>query len=171
MHSMTVDSEHQSRSALKPLLIQVAASAVVGAIVFVVVQVFALGVDSTIISLLGDRITERGGYPAALSPVIGWGIHLGVSLSYAALFGLLFVVLKRAPIAGAALTALLGWVTTLITAPAISVTIALAAREGFPGSLPGLNWTTGLTLWNHVGFFVVCWGVMELLRRRAVSRN
>ena len=48
----------------------------------------------------------------------------------------------------------LGWLTTLITPPAIVLVIAIFAREGgLPWPFPALNTDVGFVLWNHLGFF------------------
>ena len=144
------------------------ASAGLGALAFVGVQ--ELAGATNIAAFLGQKITEQGSYPAGLAPAIGWGVHLGVSLQYAALFAVL-TALPFFPRSGAArlgagagLALLLGWVTTLITRPAITVTIALLSGQGLPASVPGLNTTTGLPLWNHVGFFALCFAVTIVAR-------
>lgn len=108
-------------------------------------------------------------------------MHLGVSLSYAALFAVVAELLPKAPAARWTTTVTaalaLGWLTTLVTVPAIAVTVSLAAGQGWPDTLPGLNHDTGFTLRNHVYFFVIAWAgliaVRDLVRglRHPAPRN
>ena len=66
----------------------------------------------------------------------------------------------------------LGWITTLLTAPAITVTISILSMQGFPASIPELNTTLGLPFWNHVLFFEIVWLIytlMPTLREAAVT--
>lgn len=128
---------------------------------------------------MGTQIVQRGGYSESLAGVIGWGVHLGVALSYAALFGLLTLVpffpKTRVPRWGVAavLAITLGWITTLITGPAIMTTISLLAGQGFPGALPALNTTIGTALWNHLLFFGIALlltvVVPDLLQKQAAE--
>ena len=148
-------------------------AAIVGSLAFWLFQVLTGGV--TIPQYLGDQIAGRGGYPLTLAPLIGWGVHLGVSLSYAFLFAVLATLLPPKPLGRSlglslVLAGLLGWITTLVTAPAIAVTINLLSRKGFPAQLPGLNTDIDLPLYNHLFFFGVIWTLTVLipaLRRRA----
>ncbi len=148
-------------------------AAVVGAIVFVLAQKLN-GFDQHIGQFIGQQVVEQGGYNAALADLIGWGVHVGVSLSYAALFGILTAFFPAAIgtrwILALILGAILGWVTTLITAPAIAVTISVLAGQGLPSALPPLNTEGGLPFWNHMGFFGICFLfitlVPDLLRGR-----
>ena len=148
-------------------------AAVVGSLAFWLFQVLTGGV--TIPQYLGDQIAGQGGYPLTLAPLIGWGVHLGVSLSYAFLFAVLATLLPPKPLGRSlglslVLAGLLGWITTLVTAPAIAVTINLLSRKGFPAQLPGLNTDIDLPLYNHLFFFGVIWTLTVLipaLRRRA----
>ncbi len=138
------------------------AAAVTGAVVFWLFQV--LTGPATIPEFMGQQIVQGAGYPPALTIPIGWGVHLGVSLAY----GFLFALIMRAPFSpspgvrlsiGLAIAGVLGWVTTLLTAPAITVTISVLSRHGFPARLPGLNTTFGLPFWNHLLFFGVVWAI------------
>lgn len=148
-------------------------AAVVGSLAFWLFQLLTGGV--TIPQYLGDQIAGQGGYPLTLAPLIGWGVHLGVSLSYAFLFAVLATLLPPKPLGRSlglslVLAGLLGWITTLVTAPAIAVTINLLSRKGFPAQLPGLNTDIDLPLYNHLFFFGVIWTLTVLipaLRRRA----
>ena len=148
-------------------------AAVVGSLAFWLFQLLTGGV--TIPQYLGDQIAGQGGYPLTLAPLIGWGVHLGVSLSYAFLFAVLATLLPPTPLGrtlglSLVLAGLLGWITTLVTAPAIAVTINLLSRKGFPAQLPGLNTDIDLPLYNHLFFFGVIWTLTVLipaLRRRA----
>ncbi|MCH6545823.1 MAG: hypothetical protein IH796_07455 [Deltaproteobacteria bacterium] len=131
-----------------------------GAIVFWLFQ-FVTG-PSTITAFMGQQIVTQGGYTASWTVPIGWGIHLGVSLAYSFLFALimlpLFVLAERIQLVlGLVIGAALGWVATLITVPAITVTISVLGGKGFPANLPGLNTAYGLPFWNHMLFFVVVW--------------
>lgn len=146
-------------------------SGVAGAIAFDVAQRLE-GFSPTIPAFMGEAIVRRGGYPDGLQTIIGWGVHLGVSVSYAAVFAIaawaLFGTLekkKRWAFAGL-LAAVLGVVTTLITAPAIATTISLLSGNGLPDRLPGLNTSWGWPGWNHLLFFGIAWlGTVVLLDR------
>ena len=112
---------------------------------------------------MGRQIVDQGGYSESLAGVIGPGIHFAVSLTYATLYAFL----SRQPVmpaargarwmAGLLLALLLGWLTTLATAPAIAVTISVLAGKGWPAALPGLNTSLGFAFGNHLGFFAICW--------------
>ena len=139
---------------------------VAGSLTFWLFQVFTTGF--TIPQFMGQQIAQQGGYPTALAPLIGWGVHLGVSLSYALLFAVIIAVLplkvSGARLAiGVVLALVLGWTTTLLTSPAISVTISVLSGQGFPAELPGLNTDVDLPLYNHVLFFGVVWVFTTLL--------
>lgn len=123
---------------------------------------------STIPQLMGEQIVAQGGYPKVLTLPIGWGVHLGVSLGYSLLFAIIMVIpFSRSAFArlviGAVIALVLGWFATLLTVPAITVTISVLSGQGFPATLPGLNTTLGLPLWNHLLFFGVVWGVYLLI--------
>lgn len=139
-------------------------AAAVGAIEFVVVQALG-GFSPNIAQFMGRQIVNEGGYSESLASAIGWTIHLGVSLTYAALYAFashqpMMPASRTARwIAGLVLVVLLGWFTTLATAPAITVTISVLAGQGWPAALPGLNTSLGFAFWNHVGFFTICWAL------------
>ena len=124
--------------------------------------------DSTITQFMGEQITTEGGYSMRLAPLIGWGVHLGVSLSYALLFTFVMVAVPanssgvRLGI-GLVIAVALGWIMTLLTAPAITVTVSVLSGKGFPAELPGLNTAVDLPLYNHLLFFGVVWGITTLL--------
>lgn len=139
---------------------------VAGSLCFWQVQVLTGG--PTITEFMGEQIATEGGYPAGLAPLIGWGVHLGVSLSYALLFALLLAAVPTtSPAAtsaiGVLLAAALGWITALLTTPAIAVTISVLSRKGFPAELPPLNTDVDLPLYNHLLFFGVVWLVTALV--------
>jgi hypothetical protein len=141
------------------------AAGILGGLSFWLFQVWTTGY--TIPQFMGQQIATQGGYPAGAAPLIGWGVHLWVSLSYALLFTVLAALLPARSVGarlgiGLLLAAILGWLTTLLTAPAITVTISLLARQGFPAELPGLNTDIGLPLYNHLLFFGVVWLVTIL---------
>lgn len=138
-----------------------------GAIVFWLVQVLAGG--GTIPAFVGQQIVATGGYAESLATPIGWAVHLGVGLSYAALFGVIALLLRRLPakvglVVTLVLALVLGWLTTLIAPPAISVMISVLGGQGWPGQLFPLNPPTelGLPFWNHAIFFVLNWLVQGL---------
>jgi hypothetical protein len=133
---------------------------IIGSIAFWLFQV--LTETGTIPDFMGQQIVSEGGYPQWMTIPIGWGVHLGVSLSYSLLFAVIMIIpFSRSQgaqvVIGAVIAALLGWVTTLLTVPAITVTISVLSRKGFPQSLPELNTTFGLPLWNHMLFFGAVW--------------
>jgi hypothetical protein len=149
---------------MKKLAPWVVLAALVGAIQFVVAQRLG-GFSPNIAQFMGREIVNQGGYSESLAGVIGWGIHLAVSLTYATLYAFLSH-LPAMPAsrsarwaAGLVLALLLGWLTTLATAPAIAVTISVLAGQGWPAALPGLNTSLGFAFWNHVGFFTICWAL------------
>lgn len=139
---------------------------VAGSFAFWYFQVLTTGV--TITQFMGEQIVTEGGYPEVLVPFIGWGVHLAVSLSYALLFALIFAAIPLESaggllVAGVVLAGLLGWIATLLTAPAIAATISLLSGHGFPAELPALNTEVDLPLYNHLLFFGVVWVVTALL--------
>ena len=133
---------------------------IAGAIVFWLLQL-ATG-PWTIPAFMGQQIVTQEGYAHSWAVPIGWGIHLGVSLAYSLLFALimlpLFVLAERFQLVlGLVIGAALGWGTTLITVPAITITINVLSGKGFPANVPGLNTAYGLPFWNHMLFFGVVW--------------
>jgi hypothetical protein len=141
---------------------------VAGSLSFWLFQVITGG--GTITQFMGEQIATQGGYPMGLAPLIGWGVHLGVSLSYALVFAVIMSVIPAKSSGatlgtGLVLAAVLGWITTLLTAPAIAVTISVLSRQGFPAELPGLNTDVDLPLYNHLLFFGVVWVVTALGRK------
>lgn len=148
-------------------------SGIAGAVLFWLVQVLTGG--PTIPDFMGEQIAEAGGYAARVAPAIGWAVHLGVSLSYALLFGVIVLVLAttRLPMQTAisfAVAVALGWVTAVVAPPAISVTISVVSGQGWPSELFPLNTELGLPFWNHVGFFLLNWLVQGLGPRLAGAR-
>jgi hypothetical protein len=144
-----------------------------GAVLFWLVQWLDGG--PTIPDFMGQQIVAAGDYPASLAPMIGWAVHLGVSLEYAFLFGVIVLLLAvgqfPAPLAiGAGLALALGWVTTIVAPPAISVAISVLGGQGWPAELYPLNTEFGLAFWNHVGFFLLNW-LIQGLAPRVVGRS
>lgn len=138
---------------------------VAGSVQFWLIQI-ATG-SPTIPDFMGEQIVTTGGYTPALAPFVGWAVHLGVSLSYALLFAVVVLVLGHVAFptrAAAALVValLLAWLTTRIAPPAISVTVALLAGQGWPAELFPLNIELGLPFWNHVIFFALNWLVQAV---------
>ena len=136
-----------------------------GSVLFWLAQVVAG--SGTITEFLGQQIVAAGGYPARLAPLIGWAVHLGVSLAYASVLAVFVVMVRRAEVPLAATLAfvaalVLGWVTAFVAPPAISVTIALLGGQGFPTTLFPFNTEPGLPLWNHLLFFIVSWAIQAL---------
>ncbi len=133
-------------------------AALVGGTVFIQAQNMA-GFSPNIVDYIGQEIVRRAGQDRSLTSIIGWSIHYGVSFIYASLYGIIttmaFFPTGRftRPLGGLILIAVLGWLATLITAPAIALTIALFARDGLPWPFPALNTDLGFVLWNHLGFF------------------
>ena len=144
---------------------------VAGAVVFDIAQRLE-GLPVTISTFMGRAIVRRGGYPEGLETVIGWSVHIGVSVAYAAIFAIaawtLFGTMQRSQrwVLSGVLAALLGVATTLITAPAIAATVSLLSGQGFPNSLPPLNMSWGWPAWNHLLFFGIAWlGTVIMLDR------
>ena len=135
---------------------------IAGSVVFWLVQVLSGG--PTIAEFIGQQIAASGGYPPAWAPFIGWAVHLGVSLAYAGLMGIVTASLRGLPWVrslgiGLGVALFLGWFTALVAPPAISVTISVLGRQGWPSELFPLNTEPGLPLWNHLAFFLVNWMV------------
>ncbi len=90
-----------------------------------------------------------------------------MSLAYSLLFACVFIICRYLPlfvlaegfqlVLGFVIGAALGWGTSLITVPAITVTINVLSGKGFPANVPGLNTAYGLPFWNHMLFFGVVW--------------
>jgi len=136
------------------------AGGIAGSLLFWLVQTLTGG--PTITEFMGQQIAAAGSYPAAWASLIGWGVHLGVSLAYAALVAVHVAFLQCLPRTaalgtGLAATLILGWMTALIAPPAISITISLLGRQGWPPELFPVNTELGLPLWNHLAFFTFNW--------------
>jgi len=142
------------------------AAGFVGALEFLLFQV--LTGPSTITEYMGQQIVAQGGYPGWMTIPIGWGVHLWVSYSYSLLFAVIMLIpfsRSRAVqlVVGLIIGALLGWITTLLTVPAITVTVSALSGQGFPAELPGFNTSFGLPFWNHMIFFGAVWVVYLLI--------
>ncbi len=147
---------------------------IVGSLLFWLVQ--ALTGGPTITEFMGQQIAAAGGYPAAWTTLIGWAVHLGVSLAYAALVGVLVALLQwlpRAAALGIGLVAVLiaGWLTAMIAPPAIGITISLLGRQGWPPEFFPLNTELGLPLWNHLAFFALNWLIQTAPIRQQSRRS
>lgn len=139
---------------------------VAGAMVFWIVQ--SLTGLSTITQFMGQQIVSQGGYSPLMVLPLGWAIHLGVSLAYSLLFAILmlipFMLTEHVRLfLGLVVAGALGWITTLITIPAITVTISLLSGKGFPAIIPELNRTFGPPFWAHMLFFGVVWLIYLLV--------
>jgi len=154
------------------LLLPAVFTGVAGGIAFDVAQRLE-GFSPTIPTFMGRAIVRQGGYPEGFETVIGWGVHLGVSFAYAAIFAIaawaLFGGLERKQrwIAAGVLAAVLAVATTMITGPAIATTISVLSGNGLPDRLPGLNTSWGWPGWNHLLFFGIAWlGTVVMLDRK-----
>ena len=149
---------------------------VIGALAFALAQKVA-GFPQTIPEFMGQAIVNGGGYNPSLALPIGWGVHLGVGVSYAVLFSLvagLPVFRRGGPTELALLIGLVflfGWVSTLITQPAIVITIGMLSGQGLPAALPPLNKSLGFVFWNHVGFFTIVLAFTRLVPSLVGHRN
>ncbi len=133
---------------------------IAGSLLFWLVQTLTGG--PTITEFMGQQIVAAGGYPPAWTTLIGWAVHFGVSLAYAGLVAVLIAFLQCLPGTaafgiGLVATLTLGWLTALVAPPAISITISLLGRQGWPPELFPLNTELGLPLWNHLAFFALNW--------------
>lgn len=154
----------------------VVASALVGALGFVAAQHLA-GFPMNIAQFMGGEIVRRGGYSPGLAGLAGWGVHLSVATSYAALYALIvfapFFPRDERGIRWATALALaftMGWLATLITNPAIAITIGVLSGQGVPDAVPSLNRSFGFVFWNHVMFFFASFAITvvgrDVLRAR-----
>jgi len=139
---------------------------IAGALVFWVFQL--LTGPSTFTEFMGQQIVAQGGYSQSLALPIGWGIHLGVSLGYSLFFAILMFFPSMLAdtarlILGLVVAVGLGWISTLLTMPAITATLSVLSSKGFPAELPALNRTFGLPFWNHIVFFGVVWLIYLLI--------
>ncbi|MBI2880412.1 MAG: hypothetical protein HYY21_02430 [Candidatus Tectomicrobia bacterium] len=151
---------------MKRFIVSFVVGGVLGAIEFWAIQKAVLGF--TIPAFMGGQIVAQGGYPQSLATPIGWAVHLGVSLAYAFLLvAVLLIPFSRSSaaraVAGLVIALLLGWVTTLLTSPAIAATISLLSGKGFPSSLPPLNTGLGAPFWIHLAFFATVWAVRSIM--------
>ncbi len=163
---------HWSRSWTRTLV-----AATLGAIVFVFAQALN-GYPMHIADYVGAQIVRQGGYPEGAAGLIGWAVHIGVSLVYASVFGFLVSSAflhgsKISPrITGLMLVPVLAYLSTAIAAPAIAVTAGLLSGQGLPASLPAFNLQLNFVFWNHALFFLVCWAVyLAPVGRRVENRR
>lgn len=146
--------------------------ALLGALLFWLVQVLAGG--GTITAFMGREIVTAGRYPTGLATPIGWAVHLGVSLCYALLMAAVMGIPRQlTPMASVATTLgaalALGWMTTLVAPPAISIAVAVLGERRWPAALFPLNTDLGLPWANHVLFFVVNW-LIQAIGPRLLAR-
>jgi hypothetical protein len=149
----------------QPVVVRTVVAGLLGAAAFVVAQK-AKGFPLDIAGFIGNQVVEQGGYAAGLAIPIGWAVHLGVALTYASAFSMLVSCrflhgARFGPrTAGLLLIPTLGYLTTMIAAPAIAVTISTLSLNGLPEALPALNQGASFALWNHLLFFAVCYVVL-----------
>ncbi len=146
-------------------------AAIIGALVFAWVPVLTGRND--IAAILGDKIVTAGRYPQNYASVIGWTLHIVISLAYVKLYALLvslpgFPQASPAGIGPRALASLvtaaaIGWLATWLANPAISATVSLLSGQGWPAELAPVYGKLGLPLWNHLGFFAIAWLVVVML--------
>lgn len=154
---------------MKSFLVRTIVAAVIGAVAFWFYQVQVQG--NSITAFIGGQIVKGGGY--SLSPaLVGWGVHLGVSFSYAFLVGVVTLIPFSRSASARRITALvllmaLGWVTTAIAPPAIQMTIAMLSFKEIPATLWPLNTGGGHALYNHLLFFAIGWVVHTVGRSSA----
>jgi len=161
---------------LRRIITTTVAGGVAGSIIFWLYQISFQG--NSITAFIGAQIVRQGGY--ALPPgLVGWGVHLGVSLSYALLLALLMAVpfspsAVRRRGTGLAAALILGWATNKIAPPAIQVTIGVLSGKGFISPTWPLNPSWNHPFYNHVLFFVavwlIDWGISGLLARQGAAR-
>ncbi len=157
---------------------RVLVAAVLGAVAFVTAQRLK-GYPVHIAEFVGDQIVAGGGYPEATAGFWGWGVHLSVSLAYAALFGFMVSCSflhgsKLGPrLTGLMLVPILGYLSTAVAAPAIAVTVALLSGSGLPAAVPPFNLQLDFVFWNHALFFLVCWATFftPVGRRRVTTEG
>ncbi len=143
----------------------VLAMTLLGGLGFVWTQ--ALVAEFEIASVLGQRVVDAGGYKEVFAAPIGWTTHLAISFSYALLFAMIISLPffpKEQPkrsVIGLLTAIVLGWITTVITGPAISTTVGLLAGQGVPQTLNPLYFGIDLTLYVHVGFFILAFLLVE----------
>ncbi len=145
---------------------------ILGAIVFWLYQSAFQG--ASIPAFIGNQVVSQGKYDIS-PPLVGWAVHLWVSISYAFILALLMQILFPKPfilnrVLGLVVALILGWAATLIASPAIQVTIGILAGKGFPEKLVALNPASGHPLWNHLLFFVVIW-VVDSVMALAYKKN
>lgn len=143
------------------------ASASVGGLGFVWVQV--LTGSTNIAEFIGSKIVETGGYSPALASPIGWSIHMAIAVQYAIGFAVLMALLpfRGASAArvfvGVSAAIAVGFVGTWVANPAISITISLFGGAGIPETLFPVNWSFGVPLYNHLGFFLLTVAITDWL--------
>jgi hypothetical protein len=149
----------------------VLSAAIVGALVFAWVPVLTGRND--IAAIIGRKIVEAGAYPQNAASVIGWTLHIVISIAYAKLYAVIVSLpgfprqagSKTAPriMAGLIVAIVVAVLATWIAGPAISATVSLAAGQGWPATLPAASLKLGLPLWNHLGFFAIVWLIVVVL--------
>ena len=152
-------------------------AALVGGTVFIQAQNMA-GFSPNIAEYMGQQIVSRAGQERGLTGAIGWSIHYAVAFIYASLYGIIttmsfFPTGRFSRLLGGLILATgLGWLTTLITPPAIVLVIAIFAREGgLPWPFPALNTDVGFVLWNHLGFFGIAFLFHIVIRDALVEKG
>ncbi|MEZ8720603.1 hypothetical protein AB6D66_05950 [Vibrio pomeroyi] len=126
--------------------------ALVASIAFILIQpLFGM---STLTSRHAAAYVEFGGYNKTSALLLSWLVHIGVSVSYAALSNLIFIFNSSFTVSAIQI-AVLGWMTTLIATPANEFVVKLVTTEKFPSlsSLSAINTDVGPKLWLHILFF------------------
>lgn len=121
------------------------AGALAGGVSFIVAQL-AAGFPVTIAQFMGRQIVASGGYDESLAGLIGHVVHFGVALSYSVLFAIVVLLvpipaerrIRWSVTAGIAIA--FAWMSTLLTGPAIPITIGLLSGTGLPNDPGAEHW-------------------------------
>jgi hypothetical protein len=122
-----------------------------------------------IADILGRKIVEAGGYGDNYASVIGWTLHIVIAVAYVKVYALLVSLpvfpTRTGPrvLAGLIAAIVVGWLTTWLSNPAISVAISVLSGQGWPAELAPVYYKLGLPLWNHLGFFAITWLIVVVL--------
>lgn len=145
------------------LTIALILGAVMG-ILFIVFQPL-FGMD-TLTSRHAAAYQQLGNWSAIPAIIIAWIAHMGVSLFYGLLSGLVF--LKTSKLGVVALyTLFFSWLTTVIAPPANALIIQLVALQQINlDKLPGLNFSFDVKFALHLIFFAVISVGLYVYKRR-----
>ncbi len=139
-------------------------------IAFIVIQPF-FGM-LTLTSRHASAYVNLGNYNETAAVALSWFVHISVSVFYTFISSVIYNF-NSSYLINLLQIVFLGWITTLIAAPANEWVVKLITTEQFAGinSLSGLNTEIGPKFWLHILFFALVVSGIALIRLFSLSKE